>query len=168
MNLKDLMNAKGLSPKCVLGLACQLSRPNTAPFWAGSGDPGCCHSLAIVSRRGQSCVFLAEVRIRMRCCSRISAWGEGTGKEPEGKVAMGCCGCRLVGRVRNSVFEYAVKGPSQTPNRHPAKDWKVNQKRPGRSLRLTLCRLWATAGEGLVGASDDPLNKVLKSLGCGQ
>lgn len=68
-----------------------------------------------------------------------------------------------------------IEGPSQTPNHYPARDRKVNQRRPGRSLRLTSCRLQAAVRRGRWGSgvwvgwvSDDPFNGALKSLKCGQ
>lgn len=47
---------------------------------------------------------------------------------------------------------YKQKGPAKPLNPYPARSRKVNQKQPGRSLRLTSCRQWAMAQKRLMSA----------------
>lgn len=75
---KHLVDSKGCPQiKCVLMLPLpagpMVPKPNTAPLWGGTGDPGCCQSLAVLSRRWQSQALPAGMRIQIPCSSRM--WG---------------------------------------------------------------------------------------------
>lgn len=106
---------------------------------------------------GPGCSQWQVAELGASCCSRdsdtsgISGWREGAGRRPEGKVALGWVGCPLTGRVRNSGFKYVSRRAQPNPKPFPARERKANQRRPGKSLRLTSCRLWAMVRKGLMG-----------------
>ena len=71
----------------VLPAGLMVPRPNTAPLWAGTGDPGCCQSLVV------SQALPASVKIQIPCSSRIFLKGRTGGKQRWGwpRDAVGFC-----------------------------------------------------------------------------